>query len=44
MVRIFQKFERVEKYWTFDGGSLFKSEIVLSPKNGVKVGFFEPKH
>ncbi|KAL8675055.1 MAG: hypothetical protein Q9168_000538 [Polycauliona sp. 1 TL-2023] len=37
-VRMVQRFDRVEKYW---GASddLVKSEIVLSPANGVRVGF-----
>ena len=42
IVRILQRFERVEKRWVLDGGPLFKSEIVLSPRNPVKVGFWEP--
>lgn len=41
VVRILQRFERVERYWKLDGGSLFKSEIVISPRQPVKVGFFE---
>lgn len=42
IVRIFQRFERVEKYWT-EGDTGMKSEIVLCPANGVKVGFWEAK-
>ncbi|KAL8727770.1 MAG: hypothetical protein Q9166_005825 [cf. Caloplaca sp. 2 TL-2023] len=38
-VRILQHFERLEKYWGVTD-DMVKSEIVLSPKNGVKVGFF----
>ncbi len=42
LVRILQKFERIEKYWT-DAEQTLKSEIVLSPgKKGVRVGFFAP--
>ncbi|KAL8704176.1 MAG: hypothetical protein Q9201_002674 [Fulgogasparrea decipioides] len=38
-VRILQRFERMEKYWG-TGDEALKSEIVLSPANGVKVGFY----
>ncbi|KAI4110969.1 MAG: hypothetical protein LQ339_000971 [Xanthoria mediterranea] len=38
-VRIVQRFGRLEKYWG-DGDDLVKSDIVLSPAHGVKVGFF----
>ncbi|KAL8900661.1 MAG: hypothetical protein Q9192_000960 [Flavoplaca navasiana] len=38
-VRIVQKFDRLEKYWGV-GDDLEKSEIVLSPATGVKVGFY----
>ncbi len=41
MVRILQRFERIERYWVLDGGPLFKSEIVLSPRKPVRVGFWE---
>jgi hypothetical protein len=42
LVRILQKFERIEKYWT-EAEQTMKSEIVLSPgKEGVRVGFFAP--
>lgn len=40
IVRILQRFERVSKYWQ-GGGAQFKSEVVLSPRDGVKVGFWE---
>ncbi len=40
IVRILQRFERVSKYWQ-DGGPQFKCEMVMSPRNGVKVGFWE---
>ncbi len=40
IVRILQKFEKVQRYWS-DADAGLKSEIVLSPSNGVKVGFFE---
>ena len=40
IVRILQRFERVSKYWQ-DGGAQFKCEVVLSPRDGVKVGFWE---
>ena len=42
IVRILQRFERVSKYWS-DSGAQLKSDIVLSPKDGVKVGFWETK-
>ena len=41
-VRIVQKFERLEKYWGVEDDKV-KSEIVMSPANGVKVGFFSDK-
>lgn len=40
IVRILQRFERIDKYWDDDKQKL-KSEIVLSPANGVKVGFWK---
>lgn len=40
IVRILQRFERVSKYWQ-DGGAQFKCEVVLSPSDGVQVGFWE---
>ena len=40
IVRILQRFESVSKYWQ-DSGPQFKSEIVLSPRNGVAIGFWE---
>lgn len=42
LVRILQKFERIEKYWS-EAEQTMKSEIVLSPgKQGVRVGFCAP--
>lgn len=38
-VRVIQRFDRLEKYWGV-GDDEVKSEIVLSPAHGVKVGFF----
>ncbi|KAL8777315.1 MAG: hypothetical protein Q9213_007919 [Squamulea squamosa] len=38
-VRIVQRFDRLEKYWGVEDDRV-KSEIVVSPVNGVKVGFF----
>lgn len=44
IVRILQRFERIEKYWDQpEGAPLFKSEIVLSPASPVTVGFWEAK-
>lgn len=40
IVRIFQRFERVYRYWTPEELGM-KSEIVLRPANGVKVGFWD---
>lgn len=38
-----QRFERIEKYWL--GTEVqFKSEIILSPPKGVKIGFWEVGH
>ena len=39
IVRILQQFERIDKYWP-DSDAVLKSEILLSPANGVKVGFW----
>lgn len=39
VVRMLQRFERIERYWE-DGEMTLKSEIVLSPLNGVRVGFW----
>ena len=41
IVRILQHFERIDKFWA-DSEQKLKSEIVLSPANGVHVGFWEP--
>ena len=40
-MRILQKFEYVSKYW--EGEQKVKSEIVMRPADGVKVGFWEAK-
>ena len=40
VVRMLQRFERMERYWK-DGEMAIKSEIVMSPVNGVRVGFWE---
>lgn len=40
VVRILQRFERVERRWE-DGEQFLKSEIVLQPGAGVRVGFWE---
>ncbi|KAL8952916.1 MAG: hypothetical protein Q9222_001206 [Ikaeria aurantiellina] len=40
VVRILQRFERMSKYWT-EEDDVLKSDILLSPKNGVRVGFWE---
>lgn len=42
IVRILQRFERVSRYFQVEDQKM-KSEIVLSPPNGVKVGFWEAK-
>ncbi|MCJ1228734.1 hypothetical protein MMC12_005395 [Toensbergia leucococca] len=41
VVRILQRFERVEKYW--EGEQLIKTDIVVQPGKPVKVGFWEAK-
>lgn len=43
MVRIVQRFDRLEKYWSI-GDEKVKSEIVLSPAHGVKIGFFSAQN
>ena len=42
IVRILQRFERVDRYWK-DGEQLLKAEIVLQPGAGVRVGFWEAR-
>ncbi|KAI9720609.1 MAG: hypothetical protein M1812_002789 [Candelaria pacifica] len=42
VVRILQRFERIERFWR-DGEQVMKAEIVLQPGNGVRVGFWEGK-
>ena len=42
IVRILQRFERIEKYWDEKKQKL-KAEIVLSPATGVQVGLWEAK-
>ena len=39
-VRILQRYDKLARRWT-DDDNMIKSEIVLSPKNGVKVAFWE---
>lgn len=39
VVRVLQRFERMSRYWT-DNEDLLKGNIILSPKNGVRVGFW----
>ncbi|KAL9029491.1 MAG: hypothetical protein Q9196_002274 [Gyalolechia fulgens] len=39
VVRIVQRFDRLEKYWGV-GDDKVRSEIVLSPAHGVKIGLF----
>ena len=36
LVRLFQRFDRVERYYT-DDELITKAEIVLQPSNGIKV-------
>lgn len=39
IVRILQRFDHISKYW--QGEQKLKSEIVISPADGVKVGFWD---
>ena len=41
-VRLLQRFERIDRYWR-DEDMVLNSEIVLSPVNGVKVGFWQAR-
>ena len=43
IVRILQRFESISKYWNDDGPQL-KCKVVISPSDGVKVGFWERKN
>ena len=40
LVRLFQRFGRVERYYT-DDELITKTEIVMQPGNGIKVGLWE---
>jgi len=40
LVRLFQRFSRVERYYT-DDELITKAEIVMQPGNGIKVGLWE---
>lgn len=40
VVRILQRFERIDRYWK-EGEQILKAEIVLQPGAGVRVGFWE---
>jgi hypothetical protein len=40
LVRLFQRFSRVERYYT-DDELIIKAEIVMQPGNGIKVGLWE---
>ena len=40
LVRLFQRFDRIERYYT-DDQLITKAEIVMQPGNGIKVGLFE---
>jgi hypothetical protein len=40
LVRLFQRFGRVERYYT-DDELITKAEIVMQPGNGIKVGLRE---
>ena len=40
LVRIMQRFDRIERYWTDDELKL-NCSIVLQPAGGVRVGFWE---
>lgn len=40
VVRILQRFERVERLWEDDGTPLFKSQVVISPARPIVVGFW----
>lgn len=42
VVRILQRFGRMEKSWTEDEDFL-KSDTVLTPRNGVKLGFWQAR-
>lgn len=41
IVRLLQRFERVEGFMEDGGMPCLKAEIVLQPGDGVKVGFWE---
>ncbi len=43
VVRILQQFDRIEKYWPGDE-VVTKADIILSPANGVQIGFWEARH
>jgi hypothetical protein len=39
-VRLFQRFNRIERYYT-DDELITKTEIVMQPGNGINVGLWE---
>lgn len=42
LVRLFQRFSRVERYYT-DDELITKAEIVMQPGNGIKVGLWQAR-
>jgi hypothetical protein len=40
LVRLFQRFSRIERYYT-DDELITKAEIVMQPGNGINVGLWE---
>ena len=42
IVRMLQRYEYISKYW--EGNQKVKSEIVMCPTDGVKIGFWEAKN
>lgn len=40
ITRILQRFDKIDLRWR-DGEEKIKCEVVISPANGVKVGFWE---
>lgn len=38
-VRIVQRYDRLTRYWELEDDAV-RSEIIISPKNGVKVGLW----
>lgn len=42
-MRILQHFEKLDRYWIPNDGPVMSCDVVLSPTQGVKIGFWDAK-